>query len=85
MMVPHHQGAIDMAVALLRYGRNERLKRLAQEIIVTQQAGDRGDAPRHRRAASTVDAVTDDPLGGTGAGAMAMPDHASTMRQEPIR
>lgn len=37
MMVPHHQGAIDMAVAVLRYGRNERLKRLAQEIIVTQQ------------------------------------------------
>ena len=37
MMVPHHQGAIDMAVALLRHGHNERLKRLAQEIIVTQQ------------------------------------------------
>jgi uncharacterized protein (DUF305 family) len=37
MMVPHHQGAIDMAVALLRYGRNERVRRLAQEIIVTQQ------------------------------------------------
>jgi len=37
MMVPHHQGAIDMAVAVLRYGRNERLRRLAQEIIVTQQ------------------------------------------------
>jgi uncharacterized protein (DUF305 family) len=37
MMVPHHQGAIDMAVALLRYGRNEQLRRLAQEIIVTQQ------------------------------------------------
>ena len=37
MMVPHHQGAIDMAVALLRYGHNEPLKRLAQEIIVTQQ------------------------------------------------
>jgi uncharacterized protein (DUF305 family) len=37
MMVPHHQGAIDMAIAVLRYGRNERLKRLAQEIIVTQQ------------------------------------------------
>jgi hypothetical protein len=36
-MVPHHQGAIEMAIALLRYGRNERLKRLAQEIIVTQQ------------------------------------------------
>jgi hypothetical protein len=36
-MVPHHQGAIDMAVAILRTGRNEQLKRLAQEIIVTQQ------------------------------------------------
>lgn len=37
MMVPHHQGAIDMAIALLRYGRNEKVRRLAQEIIVTQQ------------------------------------------------
>jgi len=37
MMVPHHQGAIDMAIAVLRYGRNTRIKRLAQEIIVTQQ------------------------------------------------
>lgn len=37
MMIPHHQGAIDMAVAFLRYGRNEQLRRLAQEIIVTQQ------------------------------------------------
>jgi uncharacterized protein (DUF305 family) len=37
MMVPHHLGAIDMAQAVLRYGRNERLRRLAQEIVVTQQ------------------------------------------------
>jgi uncharacterized protein (DUF305 family) len=37
MMIPHHQGAIDMAVDVLRYGRNEQVKRLAQEIIVTQQ------------------------------------------------
>jgi uncharacterized protein (DUF305 family) len=37
MMAPHHQGAIDMAQALLRHGSNEQLKRLAQEIIVTQQ------------------------------------------------
>jgi uncharacterized protein (DUF305 family) len=37
MMVPHHQGAIDMAQAELRYGRNEQLRRMAQEIIVTQQ------------------------------------------------
>jgi hypothetical protein len=37
MMVAHHQGAIDMAVAVLRYGRNARIRRLAQEIIVTRQ------------------------------------------------
>jgi uncharacterized protein (DUF305 family) len=36
MMIPHHQGAIDMAVLELRFGRDLRLKRLAQEIIVTQ-------------------------------------------------
>jgi Domain of unknown function (DUF305) len=37
MMVPHHQGAVDMAKAELKYGRNEQLRRLAQEIVVTQQ------------------------------------------------
>ena len=36
MMVPHHQGAIEMAQAELRYGRNQPLRRMAQEIIVTQ-------------------------------------------------
>jgi hypothetical protein len=36
MMVPHHQGAIEMSQAELRYGRNEPLRRMAQEIIVTQ-------------------------------------------------
>jgi hypothetical protein len=37
MMVPHHQGAIDMAQAELRYGTNEQLRRIAQEIVVEQQ------------------------------------------------
>jgi uncharacterized protein (DUF305 family) len=37
MMTPHHQGAIDMALAMLKYGKNEQLKRIAQEIIVDQQ------------------------------------------------
>jgi uncharacterized protein (DUF305 family) len=36
VMTPHHQGAIDMAVIELRYGRNEALRRIAQEIIVDQ-------------------------------------------------
>ena len=37
MMTPHHQGAIAMAQAELRHGHNEQLRRMAQEIIVTQQ------------------------------------------------
>jgi hypothetical protein len=36
MMNPHHQGAIDMAIIELRYGQNEQLRRIAQEIIVDQ-------------------------------------------------
>lgn len=36
MMTPHHQGAIDMAVIELRYGKNQQLRRIAQEIIVDQ-------------------------------------------------
>jgi Domain of unknown function (DUF305) len=36
MMIPHHQGAIDMAISELRYGKNEQLRRIAQEIIVGQ-------------------------------------------------
>jgi uncharacterized protein (DUF305 family) len=37
MMVPHHQGAVDMAKAELKYGHNEQLRRLAQEIVAAQQ------------------------------------------------
>ena len=33
MMVPHHQGAVDMAKAELKYGQNEQLRRLAREIV----------------------------------------------------
>src|SRR6201981_3826633 len=36
MMSPHHQGTIDMAISELRYGKNEQLRRIAQEIIVDQ-------------------------------------------------
>lgn len=37
MMIAHHQGAIDMAQAELRYGSNEQLRRIAQGIVVEQQ------------------------------------------------
>jgi uncharacterized protein (DUF305 family) len=33
-MIPHHQGAIDKAVVLLKYGHDERIRRRAQSIIV---------------------------------------------------
>ena len=37
MMIPHHQGAIDMAEAELRFGHDPILRRLAQAIIVEQR------------------------------------------------
>ena len=37
LMVPHHESAIAMAQAELRYGKNEQLRRMAQEIVVKQQ------------------------------------------------
>lgn len=37
MMIAHHQGAIEMAQAELRFGSNEQLRRLAQEIVIEQQ------------------------------------------------
>jgi uncharacterized protein (DUF305 family) len=37
MVVPHDQGAIDMARAELKYGHNELLRRLAREIVTNRQ------------------------------------------------
>ncbi|HEY8133988.1 MAG TPA: DUF305 domain-containing protein [Thermoanaerobaculia bacterium] len=37
MMIPHHQGAIDMAKVQLQFGRDPVLRRLAQAIIIEQQ------------------------------------------------
>jgi uncharacterized protein (DUF305 family) len=36
-MIPHHQGAIDMARIVLQFGTNEQTKKLANEIIVAQE------------------------------------------------
>jgi hypothetical protein len=38
MMIPHHQGAVEMAKVELQFGVDPILRRLAQEIIVTQQS-----------------------------------------------
>jgi uncharacterized protein (DUF305 family) len=37
MMIARDQGAIDMARAELKYGRNDELRRLAQNVITGQQ------------------------------------------------
>jgi uncharacterized protein (DUF305 family) len=37
MMIPHHQGAIDMAEVELKYGKDPELKKMAKEIIADQK------------------------------------------------
>ena len=36
MMIPHHQGAIDMAKAVILHGRDPALRNIAQEIVAEQ-------------------------------------------------
>jgi uncharacterized protein (DUF305 family) len=37
-MIPHHQGAIDMAKIVLEHGKDARVRKLAEEIIRAQEA-----------------------------------------------
>ena len=37
MMVPHHQGAIDMAKVYLKYAKDKTLKAMAEQIVSSQQ------------------------------------------------
>ncbi len=49
VMTIHHQGAIDMAKAYLLHGKDPVLRRMARDIIVTQQQ--EIELMRHRQAA----------------------------------
>ncbi|MBI5522895.1 MAG: DUF305 domain-containing protein [Desulfarculus sp.] len=36
-MIPHHQGAIDMAKVVLEHGKDPKVKKLARQIIKAQE------------------------------------------------
>jgi uncharacterized protein (DUF305 family) len=36
-MIPHHQGAIDMAKIVLAFGKNAEVKKLAEDVIKAQE------------------------------------------------
>lgn len=59
MMIPHHQGAIDMARLVLIHGRDPLTRQLAEEIIASQQTEIRSMQARRdaleRQANDTVE------------------------------
>jgi uncharacterized protein (DUF305 family) len=74
MMIPHHQGAIDMAKVQLQFGRDPVLRRLAQAIIVEQQQ----EIDLMRRELSRLPSSSSD-----SAASPAMQTHSDPAAREP--
>jgi uncharacterized protein (DUF305 family) len=56
-LIPHHQGALDMARAELEYGTDPKIRKLAESIIKSQDkqiAQIRGWLVRHSKAAAPI-------------------------------
>jgi YVTN family beta-propeller protein len=72
MMIPHHAGAIAMARAEIQYGKDPVMRRLAQEILVTQAA----EIEVMRRRAESL------PRSGRGPGQPSTPAPAPSARTD---
>lgn len=68
MMIPHHEGAVEMARLVLQHGNDPVTRTLAEDIIATQRAEIEGMQRRLdglRRGASRTDPGGYPALGGT--------------------
>jgi len=71
MMIPHHEGAIDMARLVLQHGTDPVTRKLAEEIIASQRVEIEGMQRRLddlKRGASRIDPGGYPALGGTRGG-----------------
>ena len=71
MMIPHHEGAVDMARLVLQYGNDPVTRKLAEDIIASQTVEIEGMQRRMdglKRGASRSDPGGYPALGGTRGG-----------------